>query len=149
MTINVVVDPLEQMDGLIEPADEPLSQGSVLAFCGACFRDSVSKLIQSSELAEPGLCAPVVRTEPKDGKLVMEVDVWPSLLPNAADEKKRLFREAVNVAREALRLASAPSSWPDLDKWTRIEFFDLDAAVKSIAAKRLIAIYENGELVLL
>lgn len=148
MATSVFVDPLEQMDDLIEQADEPLSQGSLLAFCGACFSDRVSKLIQSSELLESGLSTPVVRTEPEDGRLVVEVDVWPRKLPKAADEKERIFLEAVSVVREALSFASAPASWPDLDKWMRIEFFDVDAAVKSTAAKPVIAIYENGKLML-
>lgn len=149
MASSVIVDHLEQMDDLIEQADGPSSQGSLLAFCDACFSDRVSKLIQSSEPSKSGLTPPVVKTEPEDGKLVVEVDVWPRKLPNAADEKERIFLEAVSVVREALSFASSPASWPDLDKWTRIEFFDLDAAMKSRAAKPVIAIYENGKLMLL
>jgi len=149
MTINATLDTIEQMDDIVEPTDDLLSQASVVAFCGACFSDKVCKLTQSNELLESGLSAPVVRTEPKDGKLVVEVDVWPRQLPKATDEKKTLFLKAANVAREALSFASAPSSWAELEKWTRIEFLDVDAAMKSRPAKAVVAIYENGQLALL
>jgi hypothetical protein len=151
MTSNVLVDPIEQIDDLLEATDEPISQASSIAFCGACFSDRVSELIQSSKLLKGGFSAPVVRTEPENGKLIVKVDVCSTKLPKAADDKQRTFLEAVNVTTDAFRCAfelPARLSWPDLEKWIRIEFSDVDAAMKSTTAKRVIAIYDNRQLVL-
>ncbi len=145
MTLYATADTLEE-------ADDVLSQASSLAFCDACFRDTVSKLIQLSELPKSGVNAPVVRSEPKRGKLLVEVDVCSSKLPAAAHDKERIFLEAVDVTMDALRCAfelPEPLTWPDLEKWIRIEFFDLGAAVKATGAKRVIAIHENRNLVLI
>jgi len=117
----------------------------------ACIRAA----IQQRSLLASGFSAPQVEGETVDGKLLIQVQVYSSELPQTVEKRKETMMEAVDLARVGFAAAFGTSAAsPSFEKWTRIVFEDLDAFVKAQKAKTtqpvdpIIGIYENKELVL-
>jgi len=101
---------------------------------------------------ENGILVPKVEGFSEDGKLVIEVDVSSDQLPKTVEARKEAMLEALGVARAGFSGGfGVLAENTDFNKWTRVEFFDVDTVMKSTLKKPLdpvIGIYENGELVL-
>jgi hypothetical protein len=103
-----------------------------------------------------GLGVPHVIGETTDGKLMIQVDVYSSDLPQTVDARKDVMMEAVGRAMGGFSFAFyAPDSGMLSDeffrKWCVVQFSDNEKFLKPNSKKPLdpyIGIYENGELVL-
>jgi hypothetical protein len=102
-----------------------------------------------------GLGAPFVEGEAANGKLIVQVNVYSSDLPQTVDARKDAMWQAVNVSHAAFSYAFGTlEERKFFDKWIVVQFFDeekLSKASKSKDTKPVdpyIGIYENGELVL-
>jgi hypothetical protein len=119
-----------------------------LRFDVAC----LNKVLQERSLLSSGFSAPQVEGETPDGKLLIQVDVWSSELPATVDARKQGMMGAVELARAGFSYAfGTPTMLTSFDKWTRIQFFDVDALLKSKTKKPVdpyIGVYEDGQLVL-
>jgi hypothetical protein len=102
-----------------------------------------------------GLGAPFIEGETVGGKLVIEVEVYSSDLPQTVDGRKDAMMQAVGVARAASSYAFGTAEAEQFfDKWTVVQFSDSEKFLKAMKARDTkpvdpyIGIYENGELVL-
>lgn len=98
-----------------------------------------------------GLGAPYIEGQNADGKLIIEVVVYTSDLPQTVDGRKEAMLQAVGVARAAWSFAFGAQSDQLFDKWTFIHFFDMEKLLNHKGKDPVnpdIGYYENGELVL-
>ncbi len=103
-----------------------------------------------------GLGVPHIVGETPNGKLLIEVDVYASDLPQTVDTRKDAMMEAVGTSMAGFSFAFyAPESGmlPDefFKKWTVVQFSDWEKLSQRKGKKVVdpnIGIYENGELVL-
>jgi hypothetical protein len=99
-----------------------------------------------------GVGAPFIYGETAEGKLVIEVAVYSSDLPQTVDGRKDAMMQAVGVARAASTYAfGTVESEQFFDTWVVIQFSDTERFLKhkgKIPVDPYIGFYENGELVL-
>jgi hypothetical protein len=99
-----------------------------------------------------GVGAPHIEGETAEGKLVIQVDVWASDLPQTIDGRKDVLMQAVGVSLAAWSYAfDAVDADKSMKKWAVIQFWDDERLAKHHGTKPVdpyIGIYENGELVL-
>ncbi len=102
-----------------------------------------------------GLGVPFIESEAANGKLMIQVDVNSSELPQTVDARKDAMWQAVNVSRAAFSYAFGTMEEEKFfEKWIVIQFFDDEKLLKASKNKEkntvdpYIGIYENGELVL-
>ena len=103
-----------------------------------------------------GLGVPHIVGETGGGKLLIEVQVYSSDLPQSVDGRKDAMMEAVNRSMAGFSFAFySPESGSLFDesfrKWTVVQFSDSDKLLKGNGGKPVdpyIGIYENGQLVL-
>ncbi|SRR6266403_156515 len=114
---------------------------------------SIRASIQPTPLPN-GLGAPFIEGETVEGKLLIEVEVHSSELPQTVDGRKDAMMEAVTAARKGFGYAfGGAAAIQYFDKWTVIQFSDDDKFLKAIRTKDTkpvdpyIGYYENGELV--
>ena len=107
--------------------------------------------LQPTQLPK-GVGAPYVEGETVEGKLVIEVHVWSSDLPQTVDGRKDAMMQAVAVAEGAFSFAfGTVAQIQSFDQWTVIQFWDDEKVTKHKGTKPVdpyIGFYENGELVL-
>lgn len=112
---------------------------------------SIRASIQPTPLPK-GLGAPFIQGENAEGKLVIQVQVYSSDLPQTVDGRKDAMMQAVGTARAALSFAfGTMQSEQFFDKWTLIHFFDMEKLLNHKSKDPVdpdIGYYENGELVL-
>jgi hypothetical protein len=113
---------------------------------------AIHAFIAQRQLLQNGFCPPQIEGLATDGKLQIEVMVYSSELPKTVDARRDAMLVAVNLAKAAYSAGFGTKEMPeDFDKWTRVNFFDVDALTKSTGKKPadpVIGAYENGELVL-
>ena len=101
---------------------------------------------------ENGLTAPQIEGFTEDGKLLIQVQVYSSQMPQTVDARKEAMLTAVGNAKLGYSAAFGSAEViRSFDKWTRLTFFDVDTLLKSTTKKPLdpvIGVYENGGLVL-
>lgn len=103
-----------------------------------------------------GLGVPHITGQTADGKLLIEVDVRGSDLPQTVDARKDALMEAVGRSMAGFSFAFyTPDSGMQTDvlfnRWCVVQFSDNEKFVKPKSNKPVdpyIGIYENGELVL-
>jgi len=103
-----------------------------------------------------GLGVPHIVGETTSGKLLIEVEVYASDLPQTVEARKDAMMEAVGRSMAGFSFAFyTPDSGMLLDelfnKWCVVQFSDNEKFVKAKGKKPVdpyIGIYENGELVL-
>jgi hypothetical protein len=101
------------------------------------------------------LGAPFIEGEAPSGKLIVQVRVYSSDLPQTVDARKDAMWQAVNVSRASFSYAFGTIEERKLfDKWVVIQFFDEEKLLKGSKNKDkdpvdpYIGTYESGELVL-
>jgi hypothetical protein len=100
-----------------------------------------------------GLGVPFVEGEAPNGKLIIQVHVYASDLPQTVEGRKDAMWQAVNVSHAAFSYAFGTiGEGKFFDKWIVIQFFDEEKLLKGSKDKDpvdpYIGIFENGELVL-
>jgi hypothetical protein len=127
-----------------------------LDFCKLQFQVGSMRLSLQPTPLPNGFGIPHIVGETSSGKLLIEVDVYGSDLPQTIEARKDAMMEAVSRSMAGFSFAiQRPESGlltdANFNKWCVIQFSDTEKILKAKGNKPFdpsIGIYENGELVL-